>query len=122
MFKVNTTPLKETSDNLKSMSRRLMQEADTLNSVAAALRELSYLDEQRALIRKKEAYLNDKQAQMNQMVQALLTIAAEYDRCEERIVDRYDNGAGAAGNLFTGAVVKTDFRLINARLKQMEVI
>lgn len=122
MFKVNTTPLKETSDNLKSMSRRLMQEADTLNSVAAALRELSYLDEQRALIRKKEAYLNDKQAQMNQMVQALLTIAAEYDRCEERIVDRYDNGAGATGNLFTGAVVKTDFRLINARLKQMEVI
>ncbi|MBS6645298.1 MAG: hypothetical protein KH366_17100 [Clostridiaceae bacterium] len=119
MFKVIIEPLLETSDNLRVLNLRLEQEAETLKSVDAALRSLSYLDEQRRDIRKRLAELDEKQMQLNQMAQALAHIAECYRKSEERIEAEYEQPKGLI------AVAEFDvnkFKNLFASLKRMEVI
>ncbi|MBT9778513.1 hypothetical protein GPL15_18600 [Clostridium sp. MCC353] len=119
MFKVTIEPLLETSDNLKVLSLRMEQEAETLKSVDAALRSLSYLDEQRRDIRKKLADLEEKQMQMSQMAQALSQIAECYKKSEERIETEYEQPKG----MITAAEFDVSrFKNLFASLKRMEVI
>lgn len=119
MFKVIIEPLLETCDNLKVLSLRLEQEAETLKSVEAALSSLSYLDEQRKDIRRQMAKLDEKQMQLVQMKQALSGIAECYGRSEERITKEYEQSAPLL------SAVRLDFnsfRKMSVSLKRMEVI
>lgn len=119
MFKVEIDPLLETCENLKVLSMRLEQETENLKSIASALYDLSYLEEQTESILKRQKRLNENEMQLGQMKQALANIAECYRRSEERVITEYESPKPP----FTAEpLAGRDLRPFTARLKQLDII